>query len=241
MNKFRVLFWGEVIRLGRYNLFAASIFVSAIWVGILHFLNVEDVTTIVPQLIFLDVTTMATLLVGVSLIYERDEDTLRTLMVTPISKNQYLLGKVLANIVPSILSLTVMYAYSKLFKTIQINYLLLLGAVVLVSFFHSLIGMLLTYFSKSFTDLLMIIIAIFIIFLLPVILVEFDIITNEIFTKGIYILPTKAALMVIMGTTGIIDTWEIIISIVYLIASSLVLYYLVYRYFNLYALRERGE
>lgn len=160
MNKFRVLFWGEVIRLGRYNLFAASIFVSAIWVGILHFLNVEDVTTIVPQLIFLDVTTMATLLVGVSLIYERDEDTLRTLMVTPISKNQYLLGKVLANIVPSILSLTVMYAYSKLFKTIQINYLLLLGAVVLVSFFHSLIGMLLTYFSKSFTDLLMIIIAI---------------------------------------------------------------------------------
>lgn len=241
MNKFRVLFWGEVIRLGRYNLFAASIFVSAIWVGILHFLNVEDVTTIVPQLIFLDVTTMATLLVGVSLIYERDEDTLRTLMVTPISKNQYLLGKVLANIVPSILSLTVMYAYSKLFKTIQINYLLLLGAVVLVSFFHSLTGMLLTYFSKSFTDLLMIIIAIFIIFLLPVILVEFDIITNEIFTKGIYILPTKAALMVIMGTTGIIDTWEIIISIIYLIASSLVLYYLVYRYFNLYALRERGE
>lgn len=241
MNKFRVLFWGEVIRLGRYNLFAASIFVSAIWVGILHFLNVEDVTTIVPQLIFLDVTTMATLLVGVSLIYERDEDTLRTLMATPISKNQYLLGKVLANIVPSILSLTVMYAYSKLFKTIQINYLLLLGAVVLVSFFHSLTGMLLTYFSKSFTDLLMIIIAIFIIFLLPVILVEFDIITNEIFTKGIYILPTKAALMVIMGTTGIIDTWEIIISIVYLIASSLVLYYLVYRYFNLYALRERGE
>lgn len=241
MNKFRVLFWGEVIRLGRYNLFAASIFVSAIWVGILHFLNVEDVTTIVPQLIFLDVTTMATLLVGVSLIYERDEDTLRTLMVTPISKNQYLLGKVLANIVPSILSLTVMYAYSKLFKTIQINYLLLLGAVVLVSFFHSLTGMLLTYFSKSFTDLLMIIIAIFIIFLLPVILVEFNIITNEIFTKGIYILPTKAALMVIMGTTGIIDTWEIIISIIYLIASSLVLYYLVYRYFNLYALRERGE
>lgn len=241
MNKFRVLFWGEVIRLGRYNLFAASIFVSAIWVGILHFLNVEDVTTIVPQLIFLDVTTMATLLVGVSLIYERDEDTLRTLMATPISKNQYLLGKVLANIVPSILSLTVMYAYSKLFKTIQINYLLLLGAVVLVSFFHSLTGMLLTYFSKSFTDLLMIIIAIFIIFLLPVILVEFDIITNEIFTKGIYILPTKAALMVIMGTTGIIDTWEIIISIIYLIASSLVLYYLVYRYFNLYALRERGE
>jgi len=74
-----------------------------------------------------------------------------------------------------------------------------------------------------------------------VILVEFDIITNEIFTKGTYILPTKAALMVIMGTTGIIDTWEIIISIIYLIASSLVLYYLVYRYFNLYALRERGE
>ncbi len=241
MSKLLVLFQGELLRLKKYNLFAASIFVSVIWVGILHFLNVEDVTTIVPQLIFLDVTTMATLLVGVSFIYERDEDTLRTLMVAPISKSQYLLGKVIANIIPSILSLTIMYIYSKLFKTIEINYFLLLGVVVLVSFFHSLIGILLTYFSKNFTDLVMVIMLLFLVFLLPVILVEFNIITNDIFVKGTYILPTKAALMVIMGTTGIIDTREILISLIYLLASSLALYYLVYKNFDLYALRERGK
>ncbi|NLW23281.1 MAG: ABC transporter permease [Tissierellia bacterium] len=241
MNRFNVLLNGELIRLRRYNLFAASLFVSAIWVGIIHFLNVEDVTTIVPQLIFLDVTTMATLLVGVSFIYEKDESTIRTMLVAPISKNQYLLAKLIANIIPSILSLTIMYLYSKLIKTIEINYFLLLGAVALVSFFHSLMGILLTYFTKDFTNLIMVIMLLFIILILPVILVEFNIITNEIFAKGSYILPSKAALMVIMGTARIIDRWEIIFSLIYLIGSCLVLYYLVHRQFDLYALRERGE
>lgn len=241
MNKFRVLVRGELIRLRRYNLFAAALFVSAIWVGILHFLNVENVTTLVPQLIFLDVTTMATLLVGVTFIYEREESTIRTILVAPISKHQYLLGKIISNIIPSILSLSIMYGYSKLFKVIEINYFLLLGAVVLVSFFHSLIGLLLTYFSRDFTGLVMAIMLLFIIFLLPVILVEFNIITSEIFSKLIYVLPTKSALMLIMGTTGNIEGWEIIISLVYLIISSLVLYYLLVRNFDLYALRESSE
>ncbi len=241
MNKLQTLIQGELLRLRRYNLFAAAIFVSAIWVGILHFLNVENVTSIVHQLIFLDVTTMATLLVGVTFIYEREEASIRTILVSPISKNQYLLGKIISNIIPSIMSLTIMYIYSKLFKTIEINFFLLLGAVVLVSFFHSLIGILLTYFTKDFTGLVMAIMGLFLIFLLPVILVEFNIITSEIFGKLIYILPTKSALMLIMGTTGNIEGWEIILSLVYLILSSIVLYYLVLRKFDLYALRESGE
>ncbi len=241
MNKFYSLLKGELLRLIRYNLFAASIFISAIWVGILHFLNIEDVTTIVPQLIFLDVTTMVTLLVGVTFIYEREESTIRSILVAPITKNQYLLAKIISNILPSILSLTIMYLYSKFFKVIEINYFLLLASVVLVSFFHSLIGLLLTYFSKDFTGLVMIIMMLFIIFLLPVILVEFNIINNEIVSKLIYILPTKSALMLIMGTTGIIGGWEIIASLIYIIICSVILYYLVYRDFDLYALRESGE
>jgi len=241
MNKLQILVQGELLRLRRYNLFAASIFVSAIWVGILHFLNVENVTNIVPQLIFLDVTTMATLLVGVTFIYEREESTIRTLLVSPISKNQYLLGKIISNIIPSILSLTIMYVYSKLFKTIEINYFLLLGAVILVSFFHSLIGILLTYFTKDFTGLVMAIMTIFIIFLLPVILVEFNVITSEIFSKLTYILPTKSALMLIMGTTGTTHGWEILVSLTYLILGSIVLYFIVLKNFNSYALRESGE
>lgn len=241
MNRFITLIKGELLRLKRYNLFAASVFVSIMWVGILHFIDIEDVTKIIPQLVFIDVTTMAMLLVGVTFIYERDEATIRSILVSPISKSEYILAKMIANIIPSILSLTIMYIYSKVFKIVDINYLILLGAVILVAFFHSLVGFLLTYYSKDFTDLVMAIMKIFLIFLLPVLLDEFNIVTNEIFRKLVYILPTKSALMILMGTTGTIQSWEIVVSIIYMTLGSLILYYLVWKNFKKYSLRESGE
>lgn len=241
MNKFSTLVKGELLRLKRYNLLAASIFVSAIWVGILHFIEVENVTKFIPQLVFIDVTTMAMLLVGVTFIYERDEGTIRSILVSPISKSQYLLAKMITNIIPSIISLTIMYIYSKLFKVIDINYFLLLGGVILVAFFHSLIGFLLTYYSKDFTELIMTIMKMFLIFLLPVLLDEFKIVINDIFSKLVYLLPTKSALMILMGTTGGIKTWEIVVSLIYMILGSIILYYLVWKNFDYYALKESGE
>ena len=76
---------------------------------------------------------------------------------------------------------------------------------------------------------------------MPVILVEFNIITNDIFGKGTYILPTKVSLnghngyywhYRYKGNTNFIN----------LFASKFPsLYYLVYKNFDLYALRERGN
>lgn len=232
MSKFLTLVQGELLRLKRYNLILASLFVSAIWVGILHFLDIENVTKLIPQLIFLDVTTMAMLLVGVTFIYEREEATIRSMLVSPISKGEYLLAKMVSNIIPSVLSLTIMYMYSKIFKIIEINYFILLLAVILVAFFHSLIGLLLTYYSKDFTDLVMAIMKLFLVFLLPVVLVEFNIVSNEIFRKAVYILPTKSSLMVLMGTTGSVQDWDIIVSLIYLVFGSIILYYLVWKNFD---------
>lgn len=241
MSKFFALVQGELLRLKRYNLLAASLFVSIVWVGLLHFLDIENVTKLIPQLIFIDVTTMAMLLVGVTFIYERDEATIRSMLVSPISKSEYLLAKMISNIIPSILSLTIMYIYSKLFKIVEINYFILFGAVILVAFFHSLIGFLLTYYSKDFTDLVMTIMKVFLVFLLPVILVEFNIVTSEIFRKAVYVLPTKSSLMILMGAAGKAKSWEIIVSLIYLILGSVVLFYLVWKKFDAYALKESGE
>ena len=241
MNKFIILLKGELLRLKRYNLFAASLFVSVMWVAILHFIDVENVTSLVPMLVFIDVTTMAMLLVGVTFIYEKDESTIRTLLVSPISKNEYILAKMISHIIPSIISLSIMYAYSKAFKVIDINYFKLMGAIVVIAFFHGLLGFLLTYFSKSFTDLLMAIMTLFFILILPVLLDEFNVVTNEIFRKLVYLLPTKAALTLLNSTAGGFDTWEIVVSLIYLLLGSIILYYIVIRNFEKYSLEESGE
>lgn len=241
MNRFITLIKGEIIRLKKYNLFAASLFVSAMWVGMLHFVDMENVTGIIPQLVFIDVTAMAMLLVGVTFIYERDEATIRSMLVSPVSKSEYILAKVISNIIPSILSLTIMFLYSKIFKTVDINYFTLLSGVILVAFFHSLIGLLLTYYSKDFTDLVMTIMKVFLIFLLPVVLDEFNIVTDKTFKKLVYIFPTKPTLVILMGTAGVVEHQKIIISIIYILLGSIILYYLIWKNFEKYALKESGE
>ncbi|MFA5576134.1 MAG: ABC transporter permease [Tissierellaceae bacterium] len=238
MTKFYALVRGELLRLKRYNLFAASLLVSGLWVAILHLVNIDDVSEIVPQLIFLDVTTMAVLLIGVTFIYEREEGTIRTLLVSPVSKSEYLLAKLLSHIIPSIISFTIMFIYSKIFKSIDINYLYMLGSLILVALFHSLVGLLLTYFSKNFTDLVMGIMKLFFVMVVPVILDQFNIVNNALFKRLVYIIPTKSALMLIMGPTGMVGERDLFISIAYIITASLILYYLIWKKFDSYALRE---
>ncbi len=147
MSKFTTLVKGELLRFKRYNLLAASLFVSAVWVGLLHYLDIENVTKLVPQLIFIDVTTMAMLLVGVTFIYERDEATIRSMLVSPISKSEYILAKMISNIIPSILSLTIMYIYSKLFK----NYRNKLFNITRFSYFSSIFS----FSNRIFINLLL--------------------------------------------------------------------------------------
>ncbi len=87
----------------------------------------------------------------------------------------------------------------------------------------------------------MTIMKVFFVFLLPVVLDEFNIVTNSMFKKLVYILPTKSALMLLMGAAGNGENWEIIVSIIYLVFGSIVLYYLVWKNFDTYALKESGE
>ncbi len=241
MSNFFVLINGEIQRMKKYNILTASIFVSLIWIGILHFINVEDVTNIIPLLIFMDATSMAMLLVGVTFIYEKQEGTIRTLLVSPISKAEYILAKNFSNIIFNIFSLVIMYGYSKLFKEVNLNFFAILGSVILVSFFHSMVGFLLTYFSKDFTDLLMGMMKYVFIFMTPVLLEEFNIITNNIFKKALYIIPTKASLTLLKGATGSYEPWKIRMSILYIMLGIIILFYIVWKKFDEYAMKEGGE
>ena len=63
-------------------------------------------------------------------------------------------GKTFSNILSNILTLSILFLYSELFKEIKVNILGLIGSVILVALFHSFIGFVLTYYSKDFTELL---------------------------------------------------------------------------------------
>lgn len=123
MNNFTALLSGELQRMKKYNILIAGLFVAFIWIGVLYFTNIDDITSMVPLLIFIDATSMSMLLVGVTMFYEKQEGTIKTLLVSPpINKAEYILAKTFANITSNIITLILIYAYAKVFKEINLHF-----------------------------------------------------------------------------------------------------------------------
>lgn len=240
MNNFFVLLAGELQRLKKYNILAASMMVSVIWIGLLHFLEIRDVSKLLPLMLYVDATAMSMLLVGVTMFFEKQEGTLRSLLVSPINKAEYILAKTCANIVSNIETLALLYVYARIFKEIHVNILGLLGALILIAFFHSLVGFYMTYYSKGFTDLLVAMVKYTLVLMVPVLLEQLGLIRSELFSKLLYVIPTKASMTLMQASTGGVAVWEVVVSVLYMTIGSALLYYFVAKKFDEFAIKESG-
>lgn len=240
MNSFVTLLLGEVQRMTKYKILAASFVVAVIWIGVLWTTDFGNISTVFPLMMFLDVTSMSMLLVGVTMFFEKQENTIKTMLVSPIGKGEYLVAKVCGNILSNILTLVLLLAYGMLFKDLQVNIPGLFGAVILVSLVHSLIGIFITYYSKDFTSLLMWVMAYSFIFIIPVTLEQVGLIENEMVKRLFFVLPTKSGMTLLNATVVRPETIELVISLSYLLVVAGVGYYLVRRKFDAYAVKESG-
>jgi len=240
VNNLKTLFIGELQRLQRYHIIAASLVVAVIWIGVLHFTAVDDVTNIFPLLLFLDATTMSITLIGVSMFFEREEHTLKALFVSPITKGEYMISKIIGNIISNLQTLVILYLYAWIFKEINLNIFLLVFYVIVISIFHSMIGFLLAYRSKSFTELLTGVITYTFIFLIPVVLEQVGVITGELLTNLLYLLPTKAALLILNSAANGVETWEVYYGVIYLIGLSVLLSVVIRKGFEAFVAKESG-
>ncbi len=240
MPNFFVLLLGEMQRLQRYNIMTASAVVALLWIGVLYLTEIPDITFIFPLLIYVDATSMAILLVGVTIFFEKQEGSLHTLMVTPINKKDYLLNKSAVTVITSVVTLVVLYLYAAIFKEIDMSFIVLLGAVILVSLFHSLIGFLLTYRSRDFTALLINMMKYMFIFMIPTLLDYIQIIQHDLAEMLLYVAPTKAAIILLYAAAGDVELWEIIYALTYLGVGSIVLFVFALRQFEQFAVQESG-
>ena len=240
MKSFGTLFKGELIRLARYNIISAGLFVAAFWIAVLHFSGISNLTGIFVLVLLVDTTVMAMLLVGVTMFFEKDEGAIRSLFVSPIKKVEYVLAKSTGNLLSNVQTLVILYAYARLFRQIDVGLLSLLPAVLLVGLFHCFVGFLVAYRSRDFTDLLTGIVKYTFVVMLPVALESLGLIQNRILESLMYLLPTKAAITLIAAAAGEGTPWEIAYSVAYLALGTAVLARFVLAGFDAFAARESG-
>jgi ABC-type transport system involved in cytochrome c biogenesis permease component len=101
------LLLGELKRLIRYKILPVSLVTALLWFALFLFLSREESFFIAPLLIYVDSTIMVILLVGAFNHLERQDGTISTMMVLPVSIGSILTAKAAASMMLALSSMVV--------------------------------------------------------------------------------------------------------------------------------------
>lgn len=240
MANLATLVRGEFDRLNKYNLFKANFVILLLWVFLAWFLEGDVLRQFIPFIFLMDSIMMTILLVGATLFYEKKEHTINSVMVSPVTENEYLLSKIIANVLNSLITVAFISAAVYLLKGVTYQYLLVVPAVALVTVVHTLIGIRLSYSAKDFTSLLINYMVYIFVFFLPPVFGQFGLLDRTV-ARFFILLPPEASGLLIGSGFSAIEPWKILLSYVYLALLSLLLFrFVVKPQFMAYVMRETG-
>lgn len=241
MEKIKHLVSGEFTRLTKYNLFTASLVVALVWVGIGYFLEIEEFKQFLPFVFLMESSAMTSLLVGAEMFYEKKEHTISSMLISPMTETEYLLGKIIANILNILLIFVIIGVSLYFFKDFLFNFHWLFLGIVLVSSYYVFVGVLLSYISKDFTALLMNYMVLMIVLVLPSIFVIIGILPQSTL-DFIFWTPTEVTLRLLNASfSATFDGVQYLMDTGYIVILSFVLYkFFVLPNFKSYATKDLG-
>ena len=215
---------GELKRLITYKILPISLVTGLIWIIIFLFISKEEAVGIAPMLIFVDVCMMSILLIGASHHLEKQEGTIKSMMIMPVSLGEILFAKVISSMVLGIESAVVTSAALFFIHGVTFNYGLLLLFIIIAGGAHTAIGFFLSLISRDFTSMLGLLMAYIIPLELPTILFTFGLIDIK-YDWILMISPSHSAgSLISSAVTGEFDWAKILVSCVYLIVLSAILF-----------------
>ncbi|MTI95774.1 MAG: hypothetical protein FH749_09880 [Firmicutes bacterium] len=240
MSRLGFLVKGELDRLNKYNLFTATSVVLLIWIGLAWLLDVDELMMFIPIILLMDTTMMTIVLVGATMFYEKKEHTVNSILVSPVREDEYLISKVIVNIINSMITLIALSIAVYFMKDVTFNYLLATGAVVVITAVHTVIGIWLTYYAKKFSSMLVNYIIYIFAFLVPTVLAMLEVIGEQA-ANFLIILPPDASLTLLNAIFNDVEPWRVIFGFAYLLALTVIIYkFVVKPKLNDYAMRETG-
>lgn len=241
-NRLLLLIQGELSRLHKYNFTSISIFVAFIWGVVLFFVDIDMLSSLLPMVLMLDATMMAVMYVGAVMYFEKNESTISTLLVTPISNAELILSKVISYTLHNMLSAILLIGVFVVFKDVEINYLLIFSGVIITTAFFTVAGIVLSFFQKDFTGMLVQIMVLSFALFIPSLLLMFGVIEGEIWETVMMFNPIQAAQELIGGGFKFYEfTFNYYFSLGYLLIGGVLLYrFYALPKFQDYAVKQSG-
>lgn len=234
---------GELLRLNKYRVTTVSLLVAFVWGLVLYFIDDMDILEqMLPMIIMIDATMMSVIFIGSIMFFEKSEQTISTLLVTPTSTDEQILSKVIANTIHMLASSLLIILVFYFVKGVTVNFFWMIPILIVCIAFHSLLGYVFSYHSKDFTSMLLGVMM-FIIFLsIPSILHQFNILFKGDFWRyALLITPAQASAELIALGFGGEFTLASAISLGWLLlAGTLGYIFYIKPAYKAYAVRQGG-
>ena len=230
MKKINRLVKGELQRLQKYNVTLMSLIVAFIWVALLYFIDDPGIfSLLLPLVVILDITMMSVMYTGAVMNFEKSENTMFSILVTPVSYRDIIFSKVIANVIHQTISTLLVVIAFVLIKDVSVS-LSIVFVMVISIVFHTLLGFIFTYTAKDFTSMLTNFMFVMIVLATPTILIyvqAFDV--SSWISYLLLISPMEQATVMISSSFSNIYELPFFMSIFLMLMYS----YLVYKFYIL--------
>lgn len=239
MSNLKHLLKWEFTLLSRYKI----IHISLLSV-ILYFLSTQAVESLKGQtqfhsmLLFFDPALIGIMFVGALVLFEKSENVLQALVITPMSTDDYLLSKIVSLTVLSLISAFLFMGLMIVFNDTSFNVLYLIGGITLTSIMLILLGFILVSRVNSVNGYLLGMMISFIGLSFPPLLHLFGLFENPV----TYLWPTQASFILLSGVfqSSALELWEIIYGVGYQLLFIVLLYVLAKRAFYQHIILKGG-
>ena len=211
-NLKNMLKW-EYTLLYRYKIIHISILSVVLYFIITQSIPDLDKPIFHTMLLFFDPAIVGIMFVGALVLFEKSENVLQALVVTPMQVDDYLLSKIISLTVLSVISASIFIALLNLFGGIDFNVLYLGISIILTSVMLILLGFIIVSRVNSINEYLMAFAVLFLGLIFFPMLHLSGLYENIIF----YAWPTQASFILFKGVfaSASLETWEIAYAIGY--------------------------
>lgn len=238
MSNLKTMLRWEFLLQSRYKIIHISILSV-----ILSFLSTQALPAIASEefhvlLLFFDSALVGIMFIGALVLFEKSENTLQALVITPMSTDDYLLSKIISLTILSVVSALIFMALNFVFNGTEFNILLLILGIILTSVMLILIGFILVSRVNSINEYLLSMMMAFLGLSFPPLLHLSGIYENVIF----YLWPTQASFTIFTAVfnSASLEIWEIVYGIAYQIFWIGLLYYFARKAFYKHIVSKGG-
>jgi fluoroquinolone transport system permease protein len=218
MTQLKTMLKWDVILQSRYKIIHLSILSVLIYYLSLVTIPSMNTTEFKTMYLFFDPTLIGIMFIGALVLFEKTENTLQALIVTPMQTRTYFFSKIISLTTLSVLS-SLLFLF--LAHGIYFQYFYMLSGIILTSVLLILIGFILVARCHSINEYLVMMITAFLLLFIPPLLDITGIYKNIVF----YLWPSQASFLLFNGVFGTVSFNETIYALIYLILWIACCYY----------------